>query len=235
MNNLNIRTKNDQTHLTPPDILKPLGVFDLDPCASLNRPWDTAKKHYTIEDDGLLMPWDGRVWCNPPYKFLKPWMNKMALHGDGIALTFARTETQAFQNFVFPYAESILFVKGRIVFHDAEGKPQKSNAGAPSVLISYGEYNADVLEESGILGWHQPLKKSLFVFGVIAPEPEGTWKVIVEMAMIELAREADLEDIYQAVMKLAPKKVSRNNHYREKIRQTLQMYFTRVGRGRYKC
>ena len=48
--------------LTPPGIIKSLGEFDLDPCASLNRPWDTAKKHYTVEDDGLTKPWAGRVW-----------------------------------------------------------------------------------------------------------------------------------------------------------------------------
>ena len=39
--------------LTPPSILKALGHFDLDPCASKNRPWNTAGVHYTIDDDGL--------------------------------------------------------------------------------------------------------------------------------------------------------------------------------------
>ena len=84
-------------------MIKSLGSFDLDPCASLNRPWDTAKKHYTIEDDGLLMPWDDhRVWCNPPYRRkLVHWLEKMALHNNGISLVFARTETKAFQSFVF--------------------------------------------------------------------------------------------------------------------------------------
>ena len=39
--------------LTPPHILRRLGPFDLDPCAPINRPWDTAEHHYTIEDDGI--------------------------------------------------------------------------------------------------------------------------------------------------------------------------------------
>jgi hypothetical protein len=34
--------------LTPPEIIKSLGEFDLDPCSPINRPWDTAKNHYTI-------------------------------------------------------------------------------------------------------------------------------------------------------------------------------------------
>ena len=39
--------------LTPPEILHSLGDFDLDPCASRERPWPTADKHLTIDDDGL--------------------------------------------------------------------------------------------------------------------------------------------------------------------------------------
>ena len=53
--------------LTPPEILRPLGAFDLDPCAPIMRPWDTAAKHLNVNDDGLSQPWHGRVWCNPPF------------------------------------------------------------------------------------------------------------------------------------------------------------------------
>ena len=52
---------------TPPGIIQAFGPFDLDPCAPVKRPWATADNHYTIEDDGLLRPWQGLVWCNPPY------------------------------------------------------------------------------------------------------------------------------------------------------------------------
>ena len=45
--------------LTPPDIIRQLGPFDLDPCASIVRPWDTANKHFTINDNGLLQNWGG--------------------------------------------------------------------------------------------------------------------------------------------------------------------------------
>ena len=48
--------------LTPPDIIKGLGDFDLDPCSPIERPWDTAKKHYCILDDGLKQDWEGRVF-----------------------------------------------------------------------------------------------------------------------------------------------------------------------------
>lgn len=64
--------------LTPPDIIKGLGSFDLDPCSPVNRPWDTADRHYTIEDDGLMQPWSGRVWLNPPYgREATAWLDKL--------------------------------------------------------------------------------------------------------------------------------------------------------------
>ena len=83
--------------LTPPEILKAIGEFDLDPCSPINRPWNTAKKHYTVEDNGLIQEWIGRVFLNPPYgPETGKWLQKLAEHGNGIALIFARTETDMF-------------------------------------------------------------------------------------------------------------------------------------------
>jgi hypothetical protein len=138
--------------LTPPSILKALGEFDLDPCSSLNRPWDTAKNHYTVEDDGILQPWYGRVWCNPPYgKGMNPFLQKMVQHGNGIVLIFARTETKAFFDYVWNRADAILFLKGRLKFHYPDGA-QGGTAGSPSVLIAYGAENVKALEQSGLDG-----------------------------------------------------------------------------------
>jgi phage N-6-adenine-methyltransferase len=138
--------------LTPPAIIKALGEFDLDPCASLDRPWDTAGHHYTIEDDGLKQEWFGRVWCNPPYgKAMAPFLEKMVAHGNGVVLIFARTETKAFFDYVWNKADAILFMKGRVKFHLPDGS-QGGTAGAPSVLIAYGAENVKALETCGIPG-----------------------------------------------------------------------------------
>lgn len=144
--------------LTPPAIIDALGgaaSFDLDPCAPINRPWPTAKEHFTVNDNGLLKPWRGRVWFNPPYggpPIVGPWMRRMAEHGAGTALTFARTETDLFFETIWKRATAILFLRGRLYFHHVDGTRAAANAGAPSVLIAYGVTDAKILEASGIAG-----------------------------------------------------------------------------------
>lgn len=141
---------NQNEWLTPPSILRALGPFDLDPCAPEVRPWQMAETHYW--QAGLERAWFGRVWCNPPYApNLSKWLAKLAAHRNGTALTFARTETRAFQRFVFPVATAMLFIAGRLKFHRVDGT-EGGCAAAPSVLIAYDESNAERLESSGIAG-----------------------------------------------------------------------------------
>lgn len=146
------RMKNDEW-LTPPEIVRALGAFDLDPCAPIIRPWETAKEHYTMVMDGLSLPWHGRVWCNPPYgKEAARWLKRLADHGNGIALIFARTETAAFFSEVWTRATALLFIEGRLHFYTVDGERAKANSGAPSVLVAYGWGNAEALKNSGIQG-----------------------------------------------------------------------------------
>lgn len=144
--------------LTPPHIIQALGEFDLDPCSPINRPWSTAKNHFTKEDDGLKQDWIGRVCPNPPYGLLSSqWLNKLATHGNGIALIFARTETEMFFEHVWNKATALLFIKGRLYFHHIDGTKAKANAGAPSVLVTYGNDNAYCLKNCNIPGKFIPL------------------------------------------------------------------------------
>ena len=145
--------------LTPPEILQALGRFDLDPCASEHQPWQTARFHLTIRDDGLSQPWSGRVWCNPPYgPFAARWLERCADHGDAIAFVFARTETAVFQEHVWPKADALLFLRGRVSFR-VPGGGRAGPAGAPSVLIAYGKANAEALRDCGIEGAFVPLAR----------------------------------------------------------------------------
>ena len=145
--------------LTPPFVLGALGEFDLDPCAPINAPWQTAKNHLTVADNGFIRQWQGRVFMNPPYtKDIWRWMKKLAEHGNGIALIFARTETKAFFPFVWEMADAIFFFDKRLDFYHVTGEKGKSNSGAPSVLIAYGKNNAEILENCGLGGKFVPLK-----------------------------------------------------------------------------
>lgn len=144
------RMKNDEW-LTPPEIVRALGSFDLDPCAPVVRPWETAGRHYTVEDDGLAQDWIGRVWCNPPFgREAVKWLRRMAAHGDGVALIPARTETAMFYECVWGVADAVLFIKGRPHFHYVDGRRADFNSGAPICLVAYGAANADALRASGL-------------------------------------------------------------------------------------
>ena len=139
--------------LTPPEILTALGHFDLDPCSPVNRPWPTAAKHYTNRDNGLLLPWEGRVWCNPPYgRETGRWLARCAEHGNATALIFARTETADWVAHVWKKAHSVMFLWGRLHFYHVDGTRAAANAGGPSALISYNADNTLALERSGLRG-----------------------------------------------------------------------------------
>uniref|UniRef100_UPI003FF11CD0 DNA N-6-adenine-methyltransferase n=1 Tax=Parabacteroides distasonis TaxID=823 RepID=UPI003FF11CD0 len=138
--------------LTPPWLIDKIGLLDLDPCAPVNRPWDTAKEHYTILDNGLMKEWHGLVWCNPPYDEAGLWLKRLADHGNGIALIFARTETKMFFDYVWERATAVFFIKNRLFFHHVTGERAKSNGGAPSVLVAYGNDAVRIIRNSGLEG-----------------------------------------------------------------------------------
>lgn len=207
--------------ITPRPIIQRLGIFDLDPCSPIDRPFPTARKHFTILDDGLMQEWHGRVWLNPPYGKIEDWMRKMYQHDNGIALTFARTETAWFQELIWPQATSILFMKGRITFLTPSGAKAKGSAGAPSVLISYGEANMEALEKSGIEGKHLPVNYSKYILVGMS----STWFQVVSIAIRSQGDATDqLQPIYEAVERMAGDKISLNRHWKEKVRQQLQVY-----------
>ena len=152
--NQNEGSRQRQTRwLTPRPIVEALGAFDLDPCGAPGH--TLAERTYLIDngEDGLTLPWEGRVWLNPPYgKLALPFLRRMVEHGNGTALIFARTETASFFETVWGAATAVLFMKGRVTFLDASGVKAGANSGAPSCLVAYGEADARALEASGIAG-----------------------------------------------------------------------------------
>ena len=153
-------------------------------------PWIPAQIHLTIKDDGLTHKWWGNVFMNPPYGSDTPaWMRRLAAHSrsdeGGIALVFARPDTKWFHAYI-PKADVVCFIKGRVhfvpadepdkvtdkktgqirdgipyasLYADAQYQP-KGGCGAASMLVAFGEKNAEVLYNSN-LGLALPVKKAL--------------------------------------------------------------------------
>lgn len=143
----------EERWLTPSKYVEALGKFDLDPCGAPGHV--LAEKTFLLEngDDGLRDEWHGRVWMNPPYgNKTAPFMKKLADHGNGIALIFARTETRMWFSEIWPRADAVFFIKGRISFLDENAEKTGASAGAPSAFIAYGEENVEALRNSGIEG-----------------------------------------------------------------------------------
>lgn len=138
--------------VTPRNIVDALGKFDLDPCCPSDMPWETACMMLDEEADGLTEPWFGRVWLNPPFQGAVPWLEKMADHGNGIALLPCATDTVFFQKWVFGHTSGILFLKGRVTFYFPDGSVAANNCPRPCCLVAYGMNNLAALAASGLAG-----------------------------------------------------------------------------------
>jgi DNA N-6-adenine-methyltransferase (Dam) len=100
------------------------GPFDLDPCAAPQTA--KAPKFYTRAEDGLIQPWFGRVWLNPPYSQKGRWAQAACYwieHGAEliVALLPARTDSAC----------------NRLRFDDRLGKPGKGGPPAGNLLAIY--------------------------------------------------------------------------------------------------
>lgn len=125
---------------TPPEFFDKINAefhFTLDPCATPA----TAKceKYYTPAENGLVQDWSGETcFVNPPYgRELPKWIKKCyeeSKRAKVVMLIPARTDTRAFHDYIYNYAE-IRFIKGRIKFR-VDGK-EGGVAPFPSMLVVF--------------------------------------------------------------------------------------------------
>lgn len=124
---------------TPPELFAKLDArwrFTLDPCASPENA--VCRRYFTIADNGLLQPWRGRVFLNPPYgRVIGKWVAKALAEvqlGNAelvVALLPARTDTAWWHDWVLPCAQ-VEFLRGRLKFGGS-----KHSAPFPSCLAVY--------------------------------------------------------------------------------------------------
>lgn len=123
---------------TPKDFFEKINSefnFTLDVCATSQNA--KCKRFYTKEQDGLSLPLDGTVWCNPPYgREISAWVRR-AYHsckvgGSTVVMLLpARTDTKWFHEYIYHHAE-IRFIKGRLKFSGA-----KWNAPFPCMIVVF--------------------------------------------------------------------------------------------------
>ena len=217
--------------LSPQAVVKAVGPFDLDPCAAPSpRPWPTAARHYDITQgqDGLALPWDGMVWLNPPYSDVEAWVRKLADHGHGVALTFARTSSEWFAKEIFDRAAGLYFLQPHLHFHHADGRRASHNGGAPSVLTAYGEDALRRLAQCKLEG-------RLVVMAPMIVSGVGSWKDVVNAAFSD--KPIAVRDVY-ALLEDTPKVAAakaRGENWQAQIRRTLQRHFVAQGGAQWRA
>ena len=141
---------------TKPSLWRPIadaiGGFDVDPASGCESD-SIATTCFTIEDDGLSQPWNGKVWLNPPFSDKVDWYRKAVneINADNadtvVALAPVDTSTQWFQNW-FSQATTICWLEGRD-WYEATGSPSFN-----TVVGVFGNCPVElqkVLERKGIV------------------------------------------------------------------------------------
>lgn len=146
---------------TPAYIFDPINErakFTLDACAIES----TAKcrKFFTPEQNGLEQSWaDERVWCNPPYSNIGPWLQKAHEETQKsastvvVALVPPWTDTKWWHDYA-TRAQICVLLKGRVQFL-MDGKPHSGNQH-PSCLLVYYRQPVILGQHKTTFGYWEP-------------------------------------------------------------------------------
>ena len=140
-----LSSKSDEWE-TPPDLFAYLNTrfhFTLDVAAT--RENTKCPSYYTMVEDGLRQPWNGSIWCNPPYTRhqAKNWVLK-AIHELNynkhcnlvMFLLPVRTDTLLWHDILMKEANEICFIQGRVGFLRPDRK-YINEAPFPSCLVLF--------------------------------------------------------------------------------------------------
>jgi hypothetical protein len=132
-------------HYTPQYILDAviacMGAIDLDPASNSREiPNVPAARHYTAQDNGLIQPWVGRVFLNPPFgPGVERWFSKLYLERsagrttEAIVLWKSATETAAWKTLT-AIACRVCFPSARIRFFGPAGDSGPGPTFSPALF-----------------------------------------------------------------------------------------------------
>lgn len=149
------------------DIAERHGPYTLDVAAAAHN--TKCARYFDRDADGLTQSWaDERVWCNPPYSSIAPWVTKawatyQTTRGISMLLPANRTEQTWWQQMVEPYRDRPLsdlrteFLAGRMRFL----RPGQSAVG-PNERPPFGCVLLVWTPGSGLIGYGGQIHGGLF-------------------------------------------------------------------------
>jgi phage N-6-adenine-methyltransferase len=127
---------------TTADVFDPLMAefgFTIDVAAAAHN--TKCKRYYDRVTDGLAQSWAGeRVWCNPPFSDLRPWVEKAWKDTAELVVMLLpanRTEQTFWQDLIEPWRDrpgsplTVRFIAGRIRFLSPHERVVAANGRPP--------------------------------------------------------------------------------------------------------
>lgn len=134
-------------YYTPAWVFERMGIeFDLDVCSPPGGvPWIPARRYYTQLEDGLLQPWEGRVWMNPPYSQATPWVTKFIDHQHGVCLV--NHAKSLWHNRLWALCDAAVVP---YEYFDFSGGPNGGSMFAPVWFAAFGEDCVGAISRLGV-------------------------------------------------------------------------------------
>ena len=119
--------------------------FTLDPCSNGNH---KCEKFYTIKEDGLKQDWSKDiVFMNPPYgghtgDWIKKALEESQKGAVVVCLIVSSTDRSYWHDYIFPFAQQVRFIRGRLKFGEADSTAPFASA---IVIFSPKEFEEKII------------------------------------------------------------------------------------------
>lgn len=157
------------------------GTIDIDPAScKVANSVVKATKYYTKKDNGLIKPWYGKVWVNPPFStgnidaFAKKTIDELSNCDEILFLCQSKNDTRWYQS-LMQHTDLMLLVKGRPKFW---GNPinNSDRPRYPTTLFYFGHRTSEFIKTFKPLGT------------IVKPQREETTKAVyTEQFLLKLS------------------------------------------------
>lgn len=139
---------------TPEEVLRPIrklfcGNIDLDPCSNEHSIVNPIRDYQLDRgEDGLVLPWFGRVFVNPPYspyrlqdRFVWRCAEAYLLEQAEVVLLIpSAVETERYHSCIYPSASALCHIDGRVRFR--EPPPRRGVMSEADYATALAEFQA---------------------------------------------------------------------------------------------